>query len=66
MKTVKTATWISALLAVLLLAGCATRTVVVPAHQHAHYHGAHHVVYKVRPAKAHCWRHRGHWDCRKS
>lgn len=62
MKTLKASKWIAALPVIILMTGCATKTVVVPAHQHAH----HHVVYKVKPAKAHCWRHRGHWDCRKS
>ncbi len=51
-------------IAALLLSGCATRTVVVPAKPHAHSHGPKHVVYAVKPAKKHCWRHRGHWDCR--
>ena len=50
---------------ITLLSGCATKTVVVPKHGHAHnVKTTHHVVYKVRPAKKHCWKHRGHWDCR--
>ncbi len=66
MKPLKTSKFFVTALVIIMLAGCATKTVVVPKHQHAHYHGSHHVIYKVKPAKAHCWRHRGHWDCRKS
>ncbi|MDX1406281.1 MAG: hypothetical protein R3192_17210 [Woeseiaceae bacterium] len=61
MKSLKTLKLIAAVLLIVTVTGCATKTVVVPSHQHAH-----HVIYKVKPAKAHCWRHRGHWDCRKS
>lgn len=48
----------------LLTSACATRTVVVakPAPQHVAVKK--HVVYHARPAQKHCWRHRGHWDCR--
>ena len=52
-------------LAVLMLSGCATKTVVVPKAGHNHHaHVKHHVVYYSKPARRHCWRHRGHWDCR--
>ena len=49
-----------------LLSGCATKTktVVVPKPHYVHSHAKHHVVYHVKPARRHCWRHRGHWDCR--
>ena len=53
------------LLAVLLLSGCASKTVVVPKAGVSHRaHVSHHVVYYAKPARRHCWRHRGHWDCR--
>ncbi|MDH3441252.1 MAG: hypothetical protein OEM63_10895 [Gammaproteobacteria bacterium] len=48
----------------VLLSACATRTVVVPKHGHQHAAVKTHVVYHARPAQKHCWRHRGHWDCR--
>jgi len=51
-------------LAIIVLSGCATRTVVVPKHQHSHAKVNAHVVYHVKPRKRNCWRHRGHWDCR--
>lgn len=56
--------WTSTALLALLLSGCATRTVVKPVPVHAHHHTKTHVVYHVKPAKRHCWRHNGHWDCR--
>ena len=56
---------VAAALAVLMITGCASKTVVVPKHSHAqHVHTERHVVYHVKPAKRHCWRHRGHWHCR--
>ena len=52
-------------LAVLLLSGCATKTVVVPKAGYSHHaYVDHHVVYHVKPARRNCWRHRGHWHCR--
>ena len=48
----------------LLVSACATRTVVVPKHSQQHVVVKKHVVYHARPAHKHCWRHRGHWDCR--
>ncbi len=47
----------------IMLAGCATKT-VVPAGHHDHRHTDRYVVYNVKPAKRHCLRHRGHWHCR--
>lgn len=54
-----------ATLVFIMMTGCATRTVVVPKGHHHNQHEKAHVVYKVKQAKRHCWRHRGHWDCRK-
>lgn len=48
----------------LFMSACATRTVVVPPPGHQQAAVKHHVVYHARPARKHCWRHRGHWDCR--
>ena len=58
------ANWTSIIAATLILTGCATRTVVVPKPVHVQDHNPKYVVYHVRPAKKHCWRHRNHWDCR--
>lgn len=51
-------------LILLSLSACATRTVVVPKPAYQHAMVKTHVVYHHRPAKRHCWRHNGHWDCR--
>ena len=56
--------WTLVVVAAAILSGCATRTVVVPKPVHAHNHHAKHVDYHVKPAKKHCVRHQGHWDCR--
>ena len=64
MKTGNLLKWTSALAALLLVSGCATRTVVKPVPVHAHHHAKTHVVYHVKPARKHCWRHNRHWDCR--
>ena len=61
MKLSGSSKYILALIAILLVAGCATRTVVVPA---GHADAEKHVVYYVKPKKAHCWRHGNHWHCR--
>ena len=61
----RTTTGIIATLIVLATTGCASKTVVVPKHSYAHHnHVERHVIYHVKPAKRHCWRHRGHWHCR--
>lgn len=64
MKTPKTLKLLFAALVLIVMTVCATKTAVVAQHQHAQH--SHHVIYKVKPAKAHCWWYRGHWDCRKS
>ncbi len=54
-----------AALAFVVTTGCASKTVVVPKPSYTHHnHVERHVVYHVKPAKRHCWRHRGHWHCR--
>lgn len=57
--------WTIAALVALALTGCATRTVVKPVPVQVHNATTTHVVYHVKPAKRHCWRHNGHWDCRR-
>ncbi len=53
---------VAALLAIS--AGCATKTVVVPKSSHHHLAANGYVVYTVKPARRHCWKHAGHWHCR--